>query len=144
MKMQYLLFAALLATPVWSQKPIVEQVSHEYSRKQADYNAMAKANRYKWEIVDVIDFPYWCVEGVGCSRSGDKLWIPGYGQVLLKTDEGVYIGVRSWIDRDSPEDKAQVTRLFLYKQNSNGLWYRARTMKVTQVWEESAGWVCQR
>ncbi len=133
----------LVVMNAFAYNGIVKQISAEYNRKQTDYNEMAKAARYQWEIVNVIDFPYWCLEGIDCEKTGEKHWIDGHGQVLLETAEGVYIGVRSWIDRKD-DDKAQVTRLFLYKQNSNGVWYRVRTIKVTQVWEESAGWVCQR
>jgi hypothetical protein len=74
---------------------------------------------------------------------GEAVWVEGYGKVLLEGEEGIFVAVRSWIDRRD-DDQTQVIRLFHYRTNSDGVWHRVRTIKVTQVWNHSCGWVCQR
>jgi hypothetical protein len=122
---------------------LVAMVRKEYSHKQTEYNEMARAKRYHYEIQTVEDFPLWCSNDVSKEPNGRAVWVDEYGMVLYETDNGVYISVRSWIDRDR-DTPAQVSRVFLYRQNSKGVWYRVDTIKITQTWDEECGWVCQR
>jgi hypothetical protein len=151
--MKYSIFSALTATllafnPLLADEQrdneyLVDVVVREYEEKQNDYNDMARANRYRWEMVTVDELPLWCHEAARKTVDGEPIWVDGYGRVLMRTDEGMFIAIRSWIDRQN-EEQSQVTRLFQYKKTENGIWERVDMFKVTEVWDQSCGWVCSR
>ena len=122
---------------------LVDIVAKEYKEKQDEYNEMARANRYRWEMVTVDELPLWCHESARKTVDGEPIWIDGYGRVLMCTDEGMFIAIRSWIDRPN-EEQSQVTRLFQYRKTDQGNWRRVDMFKVTEVWDQSCGWVCSR
>jgi hypothetical protein len=143
--MRVIVFLIALATSIHASayEYLVRTLDKEYSRKQAEYNEMARAKRYHWEILTINEFPFWCDENATGNIDGETRWVDGYGKVLLKNGDGVYVAVRSWIERGR-DDQTQVIRLFQYRKSSDGVWRRVRTIKVTQVWDRSCGWVCQR
>ncbi len=151
--MKYSVFSAVTVTllafnPVHANDQrdneyLVDVVAKAYNAKQTDYNQMARADRYQWEMVTVEEYPLWCHEAARKAVDGEPIWIDGYGRVLMRTDEGMFIAVRSWINRRNDE-QSQVTRLFQYKKNRQGIWERVDMFKVTEVWDQSCGWVCSR
>ncbi|MBD3419253.1 MAG: hypothetical protein GF398_03955 [Chitinivibrionales bacterium] len=141
--MKAALLIAVCATVMCASdyQELVQLVERDYTQKQESYNDMAKSNSYKWEFVEAAEIPLWCREDIGSELGKEVIWVDGLGQVLVQTDEGVYVAVKSWIDRK--RDRAQVTRLYLYEFGDYGTWQKMRTFKITQNWNEEIGWVCQ-
>lgn len=121
---------------------VVETLEKEYRNKQQEYNEMARANRYKWEFVEVQFVPVGCRDDVSSKVCGEALWVDGYGQIVRKNGDDLFVAVRSWIERDSKE-RSQVTRVFHYKKKGTG-WKRADIYKITENWSDDVGWICQR
>lgn len=121
---------------------VVENLEKEYTRKQSDYNKMARADRYRWEFVEVQFVPIGCRDDVGSRYCGEVIWIDGYGQIVRRNEADLFVAVRSWIDRDG-KDRAQVTRVFHYQKEGVG-WRRSDVYKITENWSEDVGWICQR
>ncbi|MBD3317018.1 MAG: hypothetical protein GF344_14610 [Chitinivibrionales bacterium] len=143
--MRTITFVIALTTCIHASnfEELLRLVDKEYTRKQTEYNEMARAKRYHWEILTINEYPLWCNEDATSGIDGEAVWVDGFGKVLLEDKNGVYVAVRSWIDRKK-DDQAQVIRVFQYRKSRYGVWQRIETIKITQVWDQSCGWVCQR
>jgi hypothetical protein len=125
-----------------SHDAVVATVEKEYRQKQNEYNQLARCDRYRWEFIRCSEYPYWCKDNTAHQPKGEAMWVAGYGDILTKSEQGIYIGVRSWIDRK--ENRSQVSRLYLFKHDNKRGWYRAAACKVVEDWSDQNGWVCQR
>ena len=120
---------------------LVERIGRNYETKQAEYNDMAGADRYRWEFVDVTGIPFGCRDDLNPSSCGEPVWVEGHGEIAMQRGPSVIVAVRSWIDR--PDDRARVTRVFEYRREG-GSWARVSIRKITENWDNDVGWVCMR
>lgn len=115
---------------------LIDVITRNYNRKQADYNEMAQAPRYFWEIIRTNEFPYYCTNYSFDADSSEEVYLSGYGEVIRHPygdSHLAQIAVRSYIKKYGKVD-ARVTRMFFYRLNSKGVWYQEK--KPIKVVEE--------
>jgi hypothetical protein len=136
-----LIISAVLFIQAGDHHALVEKINEEYLRKQREYNKLVHSKRYRFEILTVEQFPTWCSDEFPESRESEPVYADEFGTVVLETENGAFVGVRSWIDRGEKKD-ARVTRLFLYRYVYRH-WRREDVIKIIERWDEEHGWVCK-
>jgi len=108
---------------------LLTTVERHYIKLQQDYDSMAKANRYRWEIVPIDEFPYHCSNyDLENTEEDVDIYVESYG-VIIRHPKGdrsrALVAVKSYIEKDNVI-KSRVHRLYFYKMNSYGNWYEER------------------
>lgn len=108
---------------------LLTTIERHYAELQQDYDAMAKAPRYRWIIVSIDDFPWHCASYDPESSDEDiDIYVEDY-DVIIRHPKGdrtrALVAVKSYIDKGDII-RARVHRLYFYKKNSYGNWYEER------------------
>ncbi|MBD3345459.1 MAG: hypothetical protein GF401_10395 [Chitinivibrionales bacterium] len=141
--MLFLLILLMISfgTQAGEYENLADRIERDYNKMKSEYDGIYKSDCYNWKFAEVGEIPVWCRDDIslGC---GETVWVEGRGQIMRKTKKGVCVAVRSWLERK--EDRAQVTRLYVYRKDTNGIWQRKSTYKITENWNDDVGWICQR
>ena len=121
---------------------LFNQIVKEYERRQNDYNELYKYKTYHYEVLEAKDFPTYCSDQFPVNWGGTLRWIESQGFVLVIRDNGAYICVRSWIERQGEKNIARVARIFRFEMTQNG-WQIAEVTKILQTWHSTYGWICK-